>query len=168
MRLNLFSRSGSERMTILIVPNDGLDNIRSLDVLADELKKRGNKVLFAVETADNGLITTHKGINGLKEVATNQIEVDYNVFKLPAIKIFEQFTLKCLWKKFSNNRNRDYNYQKLIERIKPDLILLESTLCVPAITNSGIPWIWINFGSPIRCLPDERLPPAWAGKSHTF
>ena len=155
-------------MTILVAANDGIDNMTSLKVLANELQERGHRVVFAVDIAAKGVITTYCDIadfDRLSQADLDYTQVDMKMFELSEIELFERFELDVLRKKLKRITKRDYYFEKLLERIKPDVIVVESSLCSPALTNCGIPWLWLNFGNPNRFINDERLPPSGSGMS---
>jgi len=85
----------------------------------------------------------------------------------------EKFCVKAMEKMLSDNKERDDIYKDILRRVKPDIIVIDSYICSPALTNSGIPWVWLFSAAPHMCLPlmqpDESvnyIPPAWSGKSY--
>lgn len=155
-----------DSMTILVAANDGIDNMSSLQVLAGELQERGHRVVFAVDIAAKGVITTYCDIadfDRLTQADLDCSQLDMSLFELSEIDLFEKFDLDVLRKKLKRITKRDYYFEKLLERIKPDVIIVESSICSPALTNCGIPWLWLNFGNPNRFINDDRLPPIGSG-----
>ena len=159
-------------LTILFVPNDGLENMTSLQVLADELRGRGHKTIFTLNMTDQ-MMASDNELKDFGEVVTqtsvnntnSESHFEYKVFELSEMEIFEKFSLKYLWEKLAQNKQRDDYYRKLIERTQPDILIIESLLCCPSLTESGVPWVSLNFGAPNQFLNDDRLPPAWSGLS---
>jgi hypothetical protein len=62
---------------------------------------------------------------------------------------------------FEEIKGKESYYEKLIECLKPDIIITDSILCSAALTCSGIPWVWLS--APNLYLNDEKIPPAWSG-----
>lgn len=57
----------------------------------------------------------------------------------------------------SNNQN----IERVIDRVKPDLIMMDFYVEVPAVINSGIPWVLIYSANPLRAygnLPNAMAP----------
>ena len=55
--------------------------------------------------------------------------------------------------------------KEIIERVKPDLLVVDAYICSPSVTNSGIPWVWIFSAGPLLVVYDpEKLPPPGSGK----
>lgn len=156
-------------ITILFAPTNGNENITECQVLAEELRERGHRIVFAVDIAFKGLLIPHGFEEEIQEwpkvidYSNNNISGLNSSNSSPVEKI-KNYYLSDVVKKFEITKQREDYYEKLIERLKPDIIIVESMVCSPALTNSGIPWVWLNFGGPNLYLNDERIPPAWSGR----
>ena len=58
-------------------------------------------------------------------------------------------------------------YRKIIDEVKPDLIINDRYICSPAIVGSNIPWIWLMSAAPHYLFMDDqqnrRCPPYFSG-----
>lgn len=65
--------------------------------------------------------------------------------------------------------NVDEELRRLIGDLKPDVILVDCFATVPAVYHSGVPWIRVFSGAPLRFVPDpkEVLPPGASGECLT-
>lgn len=81
------------------------------------------------------------------------------------IELLSETLLK---KMFEHHTKFEPKLKEIIERIKPDLIAIDSYMCSPALTNSGIPWVRMFSAGPQMVLADpEKIPPLGSGK-HKF
>lgn len=75
------------------------------------------------------------------------------------------FQLKCL-ERIANEhlaadsfaqfvRNNNDNIRRVIEEIKPDLIMIDFYVQVPAVIVSGIPWVLVYSANPLRCYGND-------------
>jgi hypothetical protein len=52
---------------------------------------------------------------------------------------------------------------KIINRIKPDIIIIDGCVWMTSVINSGIPWVWSISCNPFTMdyeIDDERLSPS--------
>jgi hypothetical protein len=157
-KLKLIYRREMEKfkpLTILFVPTYGNELISCSSGLVDELQERGHKILFSVDILS-------------KEARLSSPSIRYNYSEkfsdqYSSIEIVKNFSVNYLKQMFEENKAKEDYYKELIDRIKPNIIITDSIICSPALTNCGIPWVWLNFGGPNLYLNDQRLPPAWSG-----
>jgi UDP:flavonoid glycosyltransferase YjiC (YdhE family) len=166
----------SKKLTILFTPLDGHGHINACHGLAEELRDRGHRIVFAIDIAFKDRLIPYgfeEAIHGLPADGTDSGEEFWPIFaeqhaedfKLDPIGVAEHFFLNATKKMFADNREREHQYKEIIDRIKPDIIINDAYICSPTLTNSGIPWIWLFSAAPHLCLMDERIPPAWSGMS---
>jgi hypothetical protein len=145
-------------LTILFVPTYGNELISCSNGLVDDLQERGHKIVFSVD------ISSKEGRLSSPSIRYNYSEkVSDQYSDCSSIEIVKNFSLNYLKQMFEENKAKESYYKELIDRIKPDIIITDSIICSPVLTNCGIPWVWLNFGGPNLYLNDDRLPPAWSG-----
>ena len=152
--------SQSVKGSILFVLMNGSDNIESSLNLANVLLESGYQIVMAVDTITSQFIDKTSGfvqkvfdclpLNDLSD------EIDMNCLNgSPLVKI-KNFGHRIISQRFEFIRRCEQLNQQIIEEIRPELIIIESLVCSPVLTNSGIPWVWLNFGPPNICKNDDR------------
>ena len=54
--------------------------------------------------------------------------------------------------------------EKVIEEVKPDVMVCDQLLTVPSVEKSGIPWVLVCSCNPLIGIKDERTPPGNSGE----
>jgi spore coat polysaccharide biosynthesis predicted glycosyltransferase SpsG len=165
----------SKSLTILFTPLDGHGHINACHGIAEGLRDRGHKVVFAIDIAFKDKLKPYgfeEEIHSLpKKPDVNpdiSIWADFvskhgDIFKLSPIEIVEKFCTLGFTQMFDELKARDMQYKQIISRVKPDIIITDSYIASPTQTNSGIPWVWLYSAAPLTCFNDKRLPPGWSG-----
>ena len=161
----------------MFTPLDGWGHINACHGLAQELQSRGHRVVFAIDRAFKGKLTpfgfeeeTH-GVESAdgKEYWPQFMEKYCHVLLETPLDIAEKFFVAGASKMFNDNKERDKQYQDIIDRVKPDVIIIDNYICSPTLTNQpGVPWIWLFSAAPHSALMDDRIPPPWSGQSGKF
>jgi UDP:flavonoid glycosyltransferase YjiC (YdhE family) len=69
-------------------------------------------------------------------------------------------------KMLADNKKFDHQYKEIVDRLNPDLIVLDNYVCVPSLVHSGRPWVWIFSAAPLRLYNNKKLlPPPRSGFS---
>ena len=161
-----------KRLTILFTPLDGWGHINCSHGLAEELLNRGHRVVFAVDESFKDHLTPF----GFEEelLTTNETDSGEKWFKIieESSKIFESkdptdvainFSAPANMKMIDDVIQLDSQYRDIIERVSPDLIVVDNYVNSPAITNSGRPWIWLYSAAALGVYKTDRLPPKRTG-----
>lgn len=53
--------------------------------------------------------------------------------------------------------------EEIFKRERPDLLILDQALTIPAVELSGIPWIYSCSFNPLKGVDDKRAPPGYSG-----
>src|SRR5262249_51906097 len=54
----------------------------------------------------------------------------------------------------------------ILDSVKPDVIVLDQFISIPAVEKSGIPWVWSWSGNPLWMYGNDfDVPPARMGKN---
>jgi UDP:flavonoid glycosyltransferase YjiC (YdhE family) len=148
--------------------------------IAQVLVNQGHRVVFILEKPFEGKLTPY-GIQEeilppLKQInAQNQQdnqEEEYwpkyiaqhaETLKGTPIHQFEHLILPCFTTIAETGKAREEDNKKIIEKVQPDLFVLDTFYCSPAFTNSSIPWVRLPSANPLMALEDERFPPAFSG-----
>ncbi|CAG2110801.1 unnamed protein product, partial [Medioppia subpectinata] len=163
----------NNKLTILFTPLDGWGHINACHGLAEELKSRGHRVVFAIDKAFKSKLIAYgfeeylHGLNTDGEVTEYWplfMEQNCHYLKEKPIVMVEKFLVTALTKMFADNKEREQQYEHIIHKVKPDLIVTDNYICMPTITNAGIPWVWLFSAALHQALDDNRIPPAWSEK----
>jgi len=165
----------SKRLTVLFTPLDGYGHINACHGIAEALRDRGHRVIFAVDISFKGKLIPYgfeEEIHSLPKKSDDNPEINVwanivsknkETFKLSPIEIVEKFCAVCFSYMYEGLKARDSQYKDIIERVKPDIIIIDSYVASPTITNCGIPWVWLYSAAPLLCLNSDKLPPGWSG-----
>ena len=58
--------------------------------------------------------------------------------------------------------------KKTLNEVKPNAIVVDSFVTIPAVLTAGVPWIDLCSCNPLYYLDDERLPPGESGQCSHF
>lgn len=171
----------ARKLTVLFIPLDGYGHLHACVGVAQQLHKRGHRVIMALERAWNGKASKHAGIEEVNFVdATRDENEEANEFWIKFMKIFKsKFSLPPyealkkldleLEKLFLFTlMNVDDQLVKIIEQCKPDVIVADTYVTIPAVYKSNIPWVLLISAGPLCVLDSEDLPPHRTGKFNTF
>lgn len=163
----------TKKLTILFVTLDGYGHLNSCMGVAEQLVKRGHRVIFALERAWTGKAKRYPGMEEIIFVDPKRDEnLDANEHWINFMKTFKQqfgkTPLEMLefddhemqWDFVCTMLDVDNEIKKIIDQIKPDIIVVDSYTTVPAVYKSNIPWVWLTSAAPLSCLPAENLPPS--------
>jgi len=159
-------------LTILFTPLDGYGHINACYGLAEALRDRGHRVVFAIDVSFKGKLVPfgfEEEIHSLPNSEPNSEFWAENAAKRAAalkktpIEIVEKFVRLGFTTMFEHLKERDSQYVEIIAKVKPNVIIVDSYVCSPTLTNSGIPWAKVNSAAPLFCFESDKIPPAFSG-----
>ena len=158
-------------LTILFTPLDGWGHINACLGLAQEMHERGHRTVFAVDIAFKSKLKPFgaeeelhsRGSPSEGEYWPQFMEKYCHYLKSDTISIAKEFAVRAFGKQFEDNKLLQDQYRKIIAKVKPDVIVTDNYIASPAITCSGIPWVWLFSAAPHLALDDKRIPPVWSG-----
>ncbi|CAG2107457.1 unnamed protein product [Medioppia subpectinata] len=167
-------------LKVLFVPILGEGHVNPCIGIATKLVADGHRVLF---TIDNDVWRTKLAAHGIEtvELATSNetkgtaIDMDCSAqFMLSLGKIggasaiekarYESYAAE-FWTKYA--QHLDTQLARLLPAIRPDVIVVDQLVTLPAVVLSGIPCVWCWSAGPLMMLDDERTPPGESGLSAT-
>ena len=165
----------SKSLTVLFTPLDGWGHVNACHGLAQAVRDRGHRVVFAIDAGFKGKLVEY----GFEEELHSDPDVDpklaganfwaefivkhKNVFTKSPIEIVEECCVIAFDQMLASAKRRDSQYKDIIARVKPDLIVVDAYCASPTLTNSGIPWVWLYSAAPHLCLLNNKIPPGWSG-----
>ena len=168
----------SEMLTVLFTPLDYHGHINACHGIGETLRDRGHKVVFAIDKAFEGKLSaygfyeelleaplTAKEHSGDSEMdgTSAQVLKHKDAFKEGSLAMTEKFVINGFSLMTRFFMEKDTQYKEIIARVKPDLIVIDSYIGSPTLTNSGIPWVWLYSAAPLMAWNDENMSPAWSG-----
>jgi UDP:flavonoid glycosyltransferase YjiC (YdhE family) len=162
-----------KKLTVLFTPMDGFGHINGCHGIAERLRDRGHRVVFALDKKfkarlekygfqEEHLITgTSEPVGGV-DPTFHRFNENKQVFK-GTPKDVAQFSVTGYEVIFKSVQVKDIQYKAVIDRVKPDIIFIDSYIASPVILKSGIPWVWLYSASPLMVFNNDKLPPAWSG-----
>ena len=165
---------------IAFVPFDSSGHVNACLGLAQTLSKSGHQCVFVVNHNWSDLIAKQdfqvyayveehkKGTNTDK----NSFWSDYMVEFGPALKLSPFEKIRAFeapgWPPLTSDVMKfNADIKRILESIRPDAIVVDGFVCVPAVVTAGVPWINLISCNPLFYLTDERLPPGGSGLRHS-
>ena len=164
------SKCMCKKLTIFFAPLDGHGHVNACLGVAQVLQARGHRIIFALDRSFKGkltplgiqeeiYVTKLPGVDEDEEFWPNYIAKYKMTFQGGSFYKLENFSVKANVTMADTIKSREDQYKEMIERIKPDLIVIDNYFCSPAQTNSGIPWVRLFSASPLLAFYDPRVPP---------
>jgi len=144
--------------------------------LAKLLALRNHEVTFALsKKAREALITSygHKFVS--IESSRNSedesqflkcIQQSLNVFRLPLLETLNHPSKRMDIKIIVDQEiELDENFGKVLDKVKPEVIILDSIIPFPSVIKSNIPWVGVLSTNPLALFKGDNLPPLGSGLS---
>lgn len=169
----------SKQLTVLFCPLDGFGHINSCIGIAEQLLARGHKVVFALERAWKGKASAYSGIEEVlftdptrdPSHGANDHWIQYMEEFKPSFQLapIGKYKFKALNRHLEESflytlMNVDDKLAEIIQTVRPDVIVVDTYVTIPAVYKSGVPWVWLTSAAPLVCLPSQNLPPHGTGE----
>ena len=143
----------TKKLTILVVPVAGVGHVNACIGIAETLRSRGHRIIFAVDQSYKGRLIK-RGFE--EEIVEKQISEEelgnasgYFIQRFKEIGVFDDHSPMSKLKFMCNStltplsKSEHQILNKVIQRIKPDVILIDF-MFPPSIIFNGIPWVNVN------------------------
>jgi len=90
------------------------------------------------------------------------------VLPLSPIEQFTGFGCEAMELFCKQALDTDPKIQEIIDRFRPDVIVVDSYVTTPSIIKSGIPWVLVVSANPLAAIEDERTPPCFSGNFNFY
>ncbi|HEY6437456.1 MAG TPA: hypothetical protein VIY47_12770 [Ignavibacteriaceae bacterium] len=147
--------------------------------IAEVLRDRGHRIVFATSSIWREKLKIYnfeEEIIEIKDMKTNEdpakhwaevVERSGVMGSLPTIQKMKVLCSNIFKEEINRIKNTDTSMRKIINRVKPDIIVIDGFVWMPSVMNSDIPWVW-SFSTNPLCMDygidDERLPPSFSGQ----
>jgi hypothetical protein len=166
-----------EKLTILFAPIDAVGHVNASIGLAEVLKERGHRIVFAINHSWNGklkkygfeeelIIDPNRDLN--EDPAKYWANFLQHMGAMMALSPMEKMMLmssKDFMTQILVQAKRDeLIYKEIVDRNQPHVIIIDGFICQPSLVYSGKPWVWLVSTNPLLCIDDENLPPPALGE----
>ena len=167
------------KKTILFAPMNAWGHINACLGIAQELLSRGHRVVWALDRSFEGKLSCF----GFEEVLIGKVE-DSNddkeywqkfmverckYLKEDRLTIVREFLIPSFHRMISDIIEQDNEYREVVEKVKPDALVLDRYIASIALNFSGIPFVWLFSPAPHYAFFNQyKIPPPWSGKDKCF
>ncbi|CAG2110689.1 unnamed protein product [Medioppia subpectinata] len=159
---------------ICFVPCDAFGHVNACLGLAQSLTQFGHKCVFVVNQTWKDLIVglgfdvevyieAHKeGVNGIDVWIKSMRESRHSLI-LSSFDKIREFEAPGWPTMTADVKTFNTDVQRIIDSVKPDAIVADNLISVPAVVSADVPWIDLISCNPLYYWSDERLPPGGSG-----
>ncbi|XP_054167620.1 uncharacterized UDP-glucosyltransferase YojK-like [Oppia nitens] len=175
-----------QKLTVLFAPAQGMGHIGACHGLAELVRDRGHRVVFAMDIQFKGRLAKYGYEEAILQTigpetysATEEDLIakyfadnsgDNDVVKLNALDVAKGF-FQLFVDMFDDWKKLETNYRAVVDTVRPDIIVCDTHIASPALMNNNndIPWVLLSSCAPLEIYSaihgPDRLPPAWSGLS---
>ena len=172
-----------QKLTIMFAPPDGVGHVNACIGIGEVLRDRGHRIVFAVCDIWKNKLTKYGFEEEICRVNESDGDVDPGSYwaelfnkggmfgaKPPMEKMrnFNKLTANGLIQQIQSS---DKKMKEIVDRVKPDIIVIDGFVWMPSLMNSGIPWVWsvsTNLLSIDHAIDFEQIPPGGLGQYTIF
>ncbi|CAG2103629.1 unnamed protein product [Medioppia subpectinata] len=165
----------NKRLNVLFVPILGAGHVNGCIGVAERMIESGHRAVFMVDTVWSGKLTAY----GIEEAlmtpegtvppisAVEKARYMMAVGVIGGASAHQKARLRATvadwWTKHA--QYMDGELRRLLPVIRPDVIVLDQFVTLPAAELSGVPCVWCWSSVPLVIIDDERAPPVQSGLS---
>ena len=163
----------SKVFKIALIPLDAFGHVNACLGMAEVLRKMGHNCVFIVNQTWTDLISKldfeyQVYIEEHKGTKSNSFWNDFMIELGPTLKLSPFEKIRAFevpgWTPLVNDViQMNTKVRQILEMIKPDAIITDTFVCIPAVVCAGIPWINLISCNPLFYWTDDRLPPGGSG-----
>ena len=165
----------SRQLTVMFAPMNMVGPINASIGMAEVLTASGHRVVFAVKSDWKGRLKAlgyEEEIIGAEDQFTGKGSVDRTVNKFETIlgtksRIEKKKLLNIDFVEKTSKEviEDDPLLEQIVQRVKPDVILIDHNFWFPSLMGAGIPWVLVMTCNPLAFdyVFDTKLPPSGLG-----
>ena len=165
----------SRPLTVMFAPINMVGPINASIGMAEVLTAAGHRVVFAVKSEWKGKLTAlgyEEEIIGGENESTGKGPIECFVEEIESSmgsgnKLEKRKNLIKLYIEHATKEliEEDPLMEEIVQRVKPDVILIDNEFWFPSLMGSGIPWVLVMTCNPLTfdCVFDTKLPPSYLG-----
>jgi hypothetical protein len=172
----------TKKLTILFAPVEGVGHVNACIGLAESLRDRGHKIVFAIDESFKGKLINYGFVEEIliakrETNARNDGKAEGPGEQIANILVKSGLLsgISSLEKVKNNSRNVfltkiknkliefEPQMKAIINKHKPDVYIIDHFYGSPTLIHSDKPWVFLFSGNPLFVLDDERTPPGASG-----
>jgi UDP:flavonoid glycosyltransferase YjiC (YdhE family) len=168
----------SEKLTILFAPLEFVGIVNSCIGIAEVLRNSGHRIVFAISDKWKGKLNIYGFEEEIIELeksetvedpakSTAESALKSGLFgSIPPIEKIKSLNATGFRDIVEQNKIIDPIMKAIVDRIKPDIIMIENVVRMPSLMSCDIPWVWIVTCNPLLIdygIDDQTLPPSCLG-----
>jgi UDP:flavonoid glycosyltransferase YjiC (YdhE family) len=167
----------TKKLNILFVSMDTFGHVLSCVGFAETLRNRGHRITFAIDKSWKGKLNEHGFEEELYSISNRKdsekpseywVTVAYDLkhnFRLSPLSQWKGCGVLCYLDMLRQAKEIDAIASTIVGRNKPDVIVINSLVCLPSLITCGIPWVNLVSVNPLMFFLDSQLPPATMGNA---
>ena len=172
----------NRHLTILFMPESAYGPTNQCIGIADLLRRRGHRVVFAAETSWKGKLKALGFEEDLVDLAppveiiesgadseqdAGQFWKDFireaaPQFRKQTVDQLETFMAPTWQALVDGSKFCQPQLTAILRRVRPDVIVEDNVIAFPALLTAGVPYVRIVSCNPLE-IPGENIPPAYSG-----
>ncbi|CAG2109766.1 unnamed protein product, partial [Medioppia subpectinata] len=175
-----------KKLTILFAPVEGMGRVNACVGLAERLRERGHRIVFAVDASYRGKLVGFGFEEEIIEFSATKKSSDAELDPQESQSLIEsraQVLLRSGILSAKSSREKleilsgdgfltrivdkvianEPILKNIIARVRPDLYILDHLVGPPSIIFSDKPWVFILSANPLSGIHDTRTPPNFSG-----
>jgi MGT family glycosyltransferase len=167
----------SERpLTILFMPESAFGPTNNCIGIGDVLRRRGHQIVFAAEASWKGRLEPLGFTEDLVDLAPPGGSADQDAgqfwkdfirdtapeFRKPTIEQLDTFIRPVFAELIAGSRYSHEQLAGIVERTRPDVVVLDNVVGFPALLTAGAPYVRIVSCNPLE-IKDPAVAPVFSG-----
>ncbi|MGW2259010.1 hypothetical protein ACWCXE_14390 [Streptomyces sp. NPDC001780] len=158
-------------LTVLFAPESAYGPTNNCVGIGDVLRRRGHRVVFAADASWKGRLTPLGFEEELVDLApppetpqeAGQFWKDFvrdtaPEFRKPTIEQLGTW-VRPVWEELvAGARYCEPQLKKIVDRVRPDVIVEDNVVCFPALTTADVPFVRIVSCNPLEVKGGTRSP----------
>ena len=165
----------SRPLTVMFAPINMVGPINESIGMAEVLTAAGHRVVFAVKSDWKGKLTAlgyEEEIIGDEDEFTGKGSIERNVQDIEFMmgsgsRLEKRKNLNKIYIEHATKELIEEHplMEEIVQRVKPDVILIDHVFWFPSLMGSGIPWVLVMTCNPLAFdfAFDTKLPPSCLG-----
>jgi len=162
-------------LTILFAPESAYGPTNNCVGIGDVLRRRGHRVVFAAEASWKGRLAPLGFEEHLVDLApppeipqeAGQFWKDFvrdtaPEFQKPTIEQLGTWVRPVREELIAGARYCEPQLKRIVDRVRPDVIVEDNVVCFPALTTADVPFVRIVSCNPLE-VKGEHVPPPFSG-----